>query len=164
MKKIISGCLLVVTVVLLLAACTPAETTPVYKTDVAVDTLSAAAAEKIANYSAMSKIDEMYFKYQLTADTATISQWDVRLMTGTALDEIGIFKAASAEDVETVKQMATDYLARRNEEWTGLYLVEEYPKLRDAEVKVYGEYVVYAILSEAEKSAVFTAIETALTK
>ena len=43
-----------------------------------------------------------------------------------------------------------------------MYLVEEYPKLRDAEYKVFGRYVVYGILSEADKTALFEAVSTAL--
>jgi len=59
--------------------------------------------------------------------------------------------------------MVEDYLVSRNEEWTGQYLVEEYPKLENAEYRVMGRYVVYAILSEADKETLFNAVECYLT-
>jgi DNA-directed RNA polymerase subunit alpha len=76
-------------------------------------------------------------------------------------DEIGIIKAIG-DDTAAVEAAVKDYLAQRNEEWTGMYLVEEYPKLRDAEYRVFGRYVVYGILSESEKTALFDAVAGAL--
>ena len=66
------------------------------------------------------------------------------------------------DDTAAVEAAVKDYLAQRNEEWTGRYLVEEYPKLRDAEYKVFGRYVVYGILSEADKTALFDAVADTL--
>jgi hypothetical protein len=44
------------------------------------------------------------------------------------------------------------------------YLVEEYPKLRDAEVFTVGNYVFYLILSEAEKDLVLNTLTETLKK
>ncbi len=166
MKKIISAVLIIMSVLLCFAACDGTNTTPTttvtYKTDVKVADLMSAAGARISTFDAMSKIEEMYFEYQLKADPATLSEWDVRLQPGVTLDEVGIFKASSTENVDAVKAMVENYLKERNAAWTGLYMQDEYPKLENASLKVFGDYIVYCILSDAEKTAVFTAVEDAL--
>ena len=42
------------------------------------------------------------------------------------------------------------------------YMPEEFPKLQNAETKTIGNYVMYAILSDSDKQAVFSAFEKTL--
>ena len=44
------------------------------------------------------------------------------------------------------------------------YLPEEYPKLKNAEIKSAGLYVMYAVLSDSEKEAAFKELENMLVK
>ena len=80
---------------------------------------------------------------------------------GTNIDEYGVFKAGSmsAKDLKTV---ADDYLAKRLDSWMEEYMPEEKPKLTNAEVRVSGDYVMYCILSDADKTTAFQAFETAI--
>ncbi|MBR1497233.1 MAG: DUF4358 domain-containing protein [Oscillospiraceae bacterium] len=82
---------------------------------------------------------------------------------GANIDEFGVFHAsgdgASAREIKTV---AEAYLARRLEVWMEEYMPEEKPKLENAEVRVSGDYVIYCILSDADKAAAFRAFEDAL--
>ena len=62
-------------------------------------------------------------------------------------------------------KLLRDYLAQAYEDnrvWYDSYMPEETPKLRDAEVKVFGNYVVYAIYSSADKATLFDAVKAAL--
>ena len=76
---------------------------------------------------------------------------------GTALEEFGIIKSRT-EYTDAVEAAVSDYITRRIDEWTGQYMVEEFPKLQAADYKTFGQYTVYAILSDADKEAFYSAI------
>lgn len=163
MKKIISVILLTLVLVSVFASCKKEPDEPTYKDTAAADAVMNYAKSSIASFATLSAIDDMYFEYMIKVNKSAVDSYDIRLQpNGMTLDEVGVLKA-KAETVDTVKQNITDYLANRNADWTGLYLTEEYPKLRDAEVKVFGNYVVYAILSDSEKTEFFKAVEKVLT-
>lgn len=90
----------------------------------------------------------------------------VRIATGgDRIDEYGILH--SDIGTEEAARLLRDYLARsyeQNRTFYDSYIPTETPKLRDAEVRVYGDYVVYAILSPEEKNTFFNRVETCLTE
>ncbi|HBF14816.1 MAG TPA: hypothetical protein DDW30_03870 [Clostridiales bacterium] len=90
----------------------------------------------------------------------------VRLATGgDRIDEYGILH--SDIGTEEAARLLRDYLARsyeQNRTFYDSYIPTETPKLRDAEVRIYGDYVVYAILSPEEKAAFFSRVEECLRK
>ena len=160
-KRFLSILSLFVLATLLFTAC--AADTVTYRTDVEALSVLEACASPLASYSLLSPADEDYITYRMMLDTATVDSYVVYIQNaGTSIDEIGIFQCAS-EDTAAVTAMVEDYLTRRNEEWTGQYLVEEYPKLENAEYRVIGRYVVYGILSDADKESLFHAVENYLT-
>lgn len=132
------------------------------RSDVTVADLSAAVEPLIVNASHLDTADVDYLRFNLDG-TAGAAERLVRLsISGTSLDEYGIFRAASPEDTGALADACKAYLQKRNDAWMHTYMVEEYPKLRDAEVKVIGQYVVYLILTEAEKEAVTAKITETL--
>ena len=162
-KRILS--LLLLTALCLAAAvgCTNGGKT--YRSDVDVHTLADACGAKLSSVSLMTDADEDYLRYRMELSDSFISHAVVRIQNaGTALDEFGIFRAPDNLSPAILEDTVKAYLTARNEEWTGLYLMEEYPKLRDAEYKVFGQYVVYAILSEEERTALFAEAEAQLRK
>ena len=85
-------------------------------------------------------------------------------MSAKNLDEYGIFHVTDGNAV-AMEKLLRDYLDRsyeNNHVWYDSYMPEETPKLRDAEVKVFGNYVVYAIYSSADKATLFDAVRSAL--
>ena len=80
---------------------------------------------------------------------------------GANIDEIGVFKAGIMSAKE-LKDAVDTYLSRRLDTWMEEYMPEEKPKLTNAEVKTSGDYVMYCILSDADKAAAFQAFESAL--
>ena len=174
MKRIVSVILIAVLAVSVLASCRETDITKTeggektavkeYVSDKAADDVMAAAITAVSTAAELSEIDEMYFQYMIKVTAENAESYSIKLQpNGTTLDEVGIIKAASGK-ADSAQAEIKAYLAERNAAWTGLYLTEEYPKLKDAEVKVYGDYVVYAILSESEKAAFFAAAENAVTK
>ena len=148
---------LMLAILCLCTACGKAE----LRTDVPVSELSAAIEPLLANAADLDTADDDYLRFNFAG--AETAEHIVRLpVSGNTLDEYGIFRAESAEAAVAIADACRAYLNTRNEAWLGLYLVEEYPKLRDAEVKMLGQYVVYLILSEEEKTAAIEKIEEML--
>ena len=85
---------------------------------------------------------------------------------GNDLDEFGVFHVTegNAQDLETELEDYLEEAYEQNKDWYDSYMPEETPKLRDAEVKVFGTYVVYVILADADRQAAFDAVEKALKK
>lgn len=98
-------------------------------------------------------------------DVSDCSEYVIELNSkGVNIDEYGVFKAKDSGSVSAVKTALEDYLQNRKDAWMSEYMPEEYPKLENAEVRVAGNYVMYAILSEADRSAAFSAFENSLKK
>ncbi len=77
--------------------------------------------------------------------------------TGTSIDEYGIFQGKDEAQTAELKAALEDYLEYRMELWMDEYLPEEKPKLANAEVWSEGNYVMYAILDDTEREAVYKA-------
>ena len=84
--------------------------------------------------------------------------------SGDLIDEYGIIEAKDANELDKAKKFADDYLAfYRDTLWDERYKQDQYPKLRDAEVRTVGDrFVVYVIMDESSKSLVFSALDTLL--
>ncbi|MGN1003020.1 MAG: DUF4358 domain-containing protein, partial [Oscillospiraceae bacterium] len=83
---------------------------------------------------------------------------------GVNIDEFGIFKAGENMSAADIKAVVDSYLQLRLDSWMDEYMPEEKPKLTSAEVKVVGNYVMYCILSDGDKTTAFAVFEDALTK
>ena len=142
---------------LLLPSC--GEQAPVYRTDLSAEAVSDACTPVLSSADLLSAADPDYIQYRLLLDDTMMENCVVYIQNaGTSLDEFGIIKALT-DDTSALEAAVADFLTRRNEEWTGQYMVEEYPKLEAAEYKTIGRYVIYAILSEEDKAAFFAAAE-----
>jgi len=79
---------------------------------------------------------------------------------GTNIDEFGIFRAGTM-DTAALKEMIDAYIKILQDSWMN-YQPEEEPKLKGAEVRTAGDYVMYVILSDADKETAFKAFSAAL--
>ncbi len=85
---------------------------------------------------------------------------------GSNLNEFGIWHVRS-DQIAPVEATLRAYLAEsliRNKDFYNSYIPQETPKLEKAEVKVFGNYVCYAILSEQDKKIFFSTIQEELTE
>ena len=84
---------------------------------------------------------------------------------GNDLDEFGVWHLTDGRTGE-LSALLEDYLResyRRNQAFFDSYIPKETPKLRDAEVRVMGNYVAYAVLSPDRRESFFTSLREALT-
>ena len=81
------------------------------------------------------------------------------------LDEFGVFEVEEGKAQEVRTRLMKGYLKKRYDEnldWYNSYMPTETPKLRDAEVRIYGNCVVYAVLSADRRIAFFAECEKLL--
>ena len=83
---------------------------------------------------------------------------------GNNLNEFGIWHVPS-DQVASVETTLRAYLANsllQNRSFYDSYIPAETPKLADAEVRVFGNYVCYAILKKSDREIFFHTIEESL--
>ena len=83
------------------------------------------------------------------------------------INEIGVFLADEDEDVEKIRIMCEKYIASMDEEqraFIASYAPQETTKLDHAEVRVFGRYVIYTILSPSDTKIAHDMIEQMLKK
>ncbi len=88
----------------------------------------------------------------------------VRANNAKNINEIGIFKVENGKAKE-LKPVIEKYLKEKQESYRAMdYFPEEVEKIDFATVKVFGNYVVFSFLNEADTEAFYNAIEKELTK
>ena len=135
------------------------------KDDVAVTTLAEKVGAAIEKNDTMMAVDDNYLKNLMQLNKGISAEHVVMVNTsGTTIGEYGIFKGGNqAETKELAKEVDT-YLKMVNDTFMEEYNAEERPKVRDAEYKTAGNYVMYAILGESEKTEAFKIFENELKK
>ena len=158
MKKTISLILAALLCVLLLASCGEAELKDVPAAD-----LSKAVLEAIGMTDSMVDTTGVVVEGYMHLSTDQFGGCSVYHNSyGTGVDEFGIFKAGTLKAAE-VKSAVDEYIELlRETSMAALYTPEEVPKLEGAEVRAVGDYVMYCVLSDADRDAAFDAFESAL--
>ena len=83
------------------------------------------------------------------------------------IDELGIFHADSKEKTDELLAVVEKHISSYQKDqrsFIASYAPEELSKLDNAEIKVFGNYVVYAIMDEDDKKEAFSVIEKELKK
>ncbi len=160
MKKIISLILALLLTAPLLIGCGGG-----VRDDVTVESIATEIEKSISGSDNLSAADEDFITYQMNADPEKLGEYILKTpKSNSALDEYGIFRAKDAEQLEYIEKSVKDYLKSRREMWDDRYHQEEKPKIEGAVTKTAGTYVVYLILSEAERDSALTAFEYTLKK
>ncbi len=162
MKRIIS-ILLTALLLFLLPACAKARH---YRDDISgkkLAELALRAPKSDSGYSAADAhfLDDYFLIPSYVTDHAVHFSSD-----GSNLNELGVFHVQNGH-AEELKDTLRGYLSEslsKNQAWYNSYIPEEIPKLRDAEVRIYGNYVVYAIFDKDDRAAVFDSVEQTLTE
>ncbi len=160
MKKFLPF-LLITAMLLCVVSC--GENTASYASDIAVSDLAAVADAALGGEHPLTVVPDDYIIGMNQVDVSVFADYVVKMQTvGANIDEYGIFKAPDSESVDSIEQIAKDYIQMRIDTWNPSYLAEDRPKVDNATVKVMGQYVMYCILADDAKSAVFTAVENKL--
>ena len=161
MKTIISLCL---TALILFSLGSCNRKTILYLDDLDCTTLSDQALGEIDESHSYATADE-YFLTDYFAIPMYVTDSVIRFASNSSnLNEIGIFHTTDGNAAEMANLLKA-YLMQsyeKNHTWYNSYIPTETPKLRDAEIRIYGNYVVYAILSKDSKNAFFTLVENQL--
>ena len=133
------------------------------RNDVAVSELSAKINSELESGADLVDTPESYISSSMGFDLSSVSEYVVKINSrGVNIDEYGIFKAADDSQLQQLQTAVSNYLQFRVDTWMVEYMPEEFPKLQNAETKTIGNYVMYAILSDSDKQAVFSAFEKTL--
>lgn len=164
MKNFIKSALLVLLIAALtipFAACGEAG----YRDDVSVKSIADEINKSLSNISNLSESDANYISVQQKFPLDKCSEYlEMTQVSGIGIDEYGIFKMNDAASVEAMKTAMESYLATARATFNENYAPNERPKIEASEVRVFGNYVMYAVLSDSEKDAAFSILESALKK
>ncbi len=151
---------------LFLSLCTLAScrSKPAYLDSFSVDELAESAQRKLTD-TQFVQADADYLDDYITLPE-TFSEFCVYFSSnGSVLDEFGIWRVPT-DQTDEVKTLLSEYLSEsldRNRAFYDSYIPEETPKLRDAQIKIFGNYVAYAILSPDGRDRFFASLESDLT-
>lgn len=172
-KRICSGICLVfvlLTVILSVASCTSAEKT--YKTDVSVEVLSKNAESVIRLENSgdraltFKKIGDLAVS-TLTGigdllDDPDCMDYTFRNTGGYSADEYGIIRFKTAEAAQNAKTAVRKYLDSKAADTTQRSYYSDSGKFDESEIRVYGVYLVYSILTKSNRTALFSELDTLL--
>ncbi|MBQ7335152.1 MAG: DUF4358 domain-containing protein [Clostridia bacterium] len=133
-----------------------------YADNVSVDTLADKVVTALGSATVYvddkSNLSNDYFKMP---DTVTASVVRLAQNSTENLNEFGIYHVTNGK-ADEFEDVLEDYLEARYEQnasWYQDYIPNEAPKLRDAEVEVFGNYVVYAIFDRNSRDIVFDTVK-----
>lgn len=147
-----------------LAACGK---TVAYKDDVSATAISESVSAKIPVDGGYDFSDADFLTYYFEGNTAIDDFVIAASSVSSNVNEYGILHVNDIEQVADVEELAQVYLSNQRDflsTFLNTYNAAEMAKLESMQVRVFGNYVVYTILSEADTQTVMTAIEEILTK
>lgn len=136
-----------------------------YRDDITVESVVAKINPTLSQIENLDRAPENYVKIQQALPLDSCLEYvEMIQVGGVGIDEYGIFKMKDAESVAAMKTAIESYLASALMTFNEDYAPGEKPKLEAAEIKIFGNYVMYAVLSDSEKITAFSALENALKK
>ena len=131
--------------------------------DIPVQRLADAVGTKIEGFSHLSQASADYIRYCMKSDLSLYDEYLILYpFSGTAYNEIGIFKLAADADGEKALSEIEGYLNFKKKNWDTRYNADEYGKIERARIVRHGRYFLYTILSQAERDAAEKAFADAL--
>ncbi len=154
-------CAVLACMALMLTSCKQGE----YKKEIDAAKIAAELSRITPTESKWIDNDQNFIKEYITVPEAVKESYVYYAQNTNDLDEFGIFEVEEGKAQEVRNQLLSGYLKKRydeNLEWYNSYMPTETPKLRDAEVRVYGNCVAYAVLSPERRTAFFSECEKLL--
>lgn len=178
MKKIILSALIAIAIISSLVSCQPSEVT--YKNDVSTfsiySTITTLIKTDIETYVYAAEnvgfeaLEDTYqgtthVKYNIGLNTELTSDYFVETSGGNGCFEYGIFKANSEESKAEILSTLEGYVTRLQNDELGLsYSPDDKLILDKAQVKTFGDYVVYVIVPAEDSETILIRTENILTQ
>lgn len=135
-----------------------------YRDDVPISRFVAVIDARMGG-SDLAEMNSGYISGAMHLDPNSFGGYVVKLNAkGINIDEYGVFRTPDNGKVSDVQDAIEGYLKLRRDSWMKEYMPEEKPKLDKAEVKVYGNYVLYVIASDEVRENVYQEVEKLLKK
>ena len=148
-------------VILLLSGCKQEE----YKKDIDAKELASELSQKTPTESAWINEDQNFIEEYIKIPESVKQSHIYYAQNTNDLDEFGVFVVEDGQAKAVQSMLSQGYLQKRyneNREWYDSYMPTETPKLRDAEVRIYGNCVAYAVLSPENRKTFFEECEKLL--
>jgi len=158
MKKIIALVTLVFIMLSVLTSC-KAE----YKSDVKVSDIADKIKENLAAKDKIKKTNNEFLEYTLGVEPSLVSEF-VIMKNSENYDEFGVIKAKSKDNAKEVQNVILEQYFPAKDGYMKNYFPDLYAKIQKAECLVLGDYVVYFILSESERTASIKDVKDLLKK
>ena len=162
MKKSIALILVLAIAASLLISCTKES----YKDDVSLDTLRGKIEELVSVDGGYTVLSDDYLTFYFNLPANVTERLVVQSVKSEDITEFGIFKT-DAKNADAIKDAIENYLKSQEEilvPQVNMYAPNEAPKIRDASVKVFGNYVIYLVMESDTQNSVYSAIEALLAK
>ena len=137
-----------------------------YSDTVDTEHLADVGLQALSNQIEYVEIDDVYLTDYFEMPEWVIDEESRMSKSASSIDQIGIFHVTDGH-ADEMEELLSAYLTKSyadNKAWYDSYVPGETAKLRDAEVRVFGNYAVYAILSDNDRTLFFEAVENELTK
>ena len=138
-----------------------------YRTDVTCETITQSVCEELSEEEGYLPFGEDHVRVSFEDTTRYTDKSLVYSARSENIDEIGIFRAESDADVDELRRLCEQYVTNLREDMRAFvesYAPREAQKLDRAEVKSFGRYVVYTVLSEEDRAEAYEEIEMLLGK
>lgn len=135
-----------------------------YRNDLSPDALADPAVSALGAPADYTTAAEGYLDDYFTTPSYVSSYCICFATDGNNLDEFGIYHVEEG-NASAMKAVLEKYLAdsfTKNQTWYDSYIPTETPKLRDAEVKIFGNYVIYVIADKEDRAALLSTVEELL--
>ena len=134
------------------------------KDDIAIADVSDAISKAIDAGSNLAPRDDNYIAYMIGIANTDYTECVVMTNTiGTSVDEYGVFKGETEAQATKLAESLEAYLeAAKTDSLRFSYTPEELPKVEKATVTTRGNYVMYSILSDSNRSSALEAFEKIL--
>lgn len=151
---------LTLSITLGLCACTR------YSDTVDAEHLANVGLQALPNKIEYIKADDGYLDDYFECPEWVLEDEILMAKTASNLNQVGIFHVKEGH-ADEMKELLLSYLTKSyadNKAWYDSYIPKETSKLRDAEVRVFGNYATYAILSSDDRTLFFEAVEQELSR
>ena len=161
MKIRLISALLCLAFILSLCACGGGE----YNNDVTSKDLADAMVDAIASPQGFTAPDSDFVDFNMEGASELCADYCIMLSSmNINYNEFGVFHAKNEADAKKIADICQSYIDLKIEGANPHYLPQEYPKIQNAKVMVYGCYVVYTVLSDADTKTVDALINEKLAK
>lgn len=157
MKRTLTLFLVLTLIVAALSSCGKTK----YRDDVEISKIADTITSKVPLEDGYYAVDSDYITFYFEGAESLISDHRIMMSTETSnINQFGVFHVKPG-NAEAMKKLCESYIATMRDRWgtSAMYIPAELTKLDNAEVRIYGNYVIYLMMTPSDKTTVFAAVE-----